>query len=121
MTEQENERAYPVKTLHEFLSELDREWGRFKRGALISIFISSMLILALVSVAIRVLRLGLVDISDAIFAILLLTFLAYSVRLMVGQYRFFRRWEKRMDRLVNLEEKLMPENLENTERAPESA
>ncbi len=119
MTQQENEKAYPVKTLHQFLSELDREWSRFKRGALISLFISSMLIIALVFVSIRALRIGLVDFGDVVFALILLAFLSYSVSLMVGQFRFFRKWEKRMTRLVNLEEKLMPESLdEDKSKAP---
>lgn len=119
MTKHENDDAtYPVKTLHQFLSELDKEWGRFKRGALISIFISSMLVIALVSVSIRAFRTGLVEVTDAFFALILLAFLAYSIRLMVGQFRFFRKWEKRMTRLVNLEEKLMLEKMEDTNKTP---
>ena len=111
MTERETEKAYPVKTLHEFLSELNREWSRFKRGALISIFISGMLIIALVSVFIRSLRNGF-EITDIIFTIILLAFLLYSMRLMIIQFRFFRKWEYRMTRLVSLEEKLMADKPE---------
>ena len=112
------ENAYPVKTLHEFLSELNREWSRFKRGSLISIFISTMLLIAFVSVFTRSLRAGFVEIVDVIFAILLVAFLLYSIRLMIVQYRFFRKWKYRMTRLFNLEEKLMPENVEETTKAP---
>jgi len=109
MTKQEYEKTYPVKTVHEFLSEIDHEWGRFKRGAIISAFISIMLILALVSASIIALRRGLGDVGDTIFIGLLLAFLVYNVYLMIGQFRFFRKWEKRMTRLATLEEKLMPE------------
>jgi hypothetical protein len=112
MTQKENEETYPVKTVHQFLSELDREWGRFKRGALISAFISTMLILALITGSIIALRRGFGGVGDAIFIGLVLVFLVYSVYLMIGQFRFFRKWEKRMTRLVTLEEKLMPENHE---------
>jgi hypothetical protein len=120
MTEKETENAYPVKTLHEFLSELNREWSRFKRGSLISIFISTMLLIAFVSVFTRLLGSGFVEITDVIFAILLMAFLLYSIRLMIVQYRFFRKWEYRMTRLFNLEEKLMPENVEETTKVPAS-
>ena len=113
MTENEAEKAYPVKTLHEFISELNREWSRFKRGSLISIFISSMLVIALFSVFIRSLRNGF-EIIDIFFTIVLLAFLLYSMRLMIIQYRFFRRWEYRMTRLVSLEEQLMSEKTEET-------
>jgi len=111
MTENEGEKAYPVKTLHEFLSELNREWSRFKRGSLISIFISSMLVIALVPIFIRSLRNGF-EITDIIFTIILLAFFLYSIRLMIIQYRFFRKWEYRMTRLVSLEEQLMSEKTE---------
>lgn len=118
MTEKETEKAYPVKTLHEFLSEINREWSRFKRGALISIFISTMLIIALVSVFLRTVKIGF-EISDVIFATVVLLFLLYSLRLMIIQYRFFRKWENRTTRLVNLEEKLMHEKLEeDTAKTP---
>jgi hypothetical protein len=107
MTKQEDEKTYPLKTTHEFLSEIDREWGRFKRGALISAFISIMLILALVTGSIIALRRGFGGVGDAIFVSLVLAFLVYSVYLMTSQFRFFRKWEKRMTRLAALEEKLM--------------
>jgi len=112
MTQKEIEETYPVKTVHQFLSEMDQEWSRFKRGALISAFISIMLILALVTGSIVALRRGFGGVGDAIFIGLVLAFLVYSVYLMIGQFRFFRKWEKRMSRLVTLEEKLMPENHE---------
>ena len=120
MREEESEKIYPVKTLHEFLSELNREWSRFKRGSLISIFISTMLLIAFVSVFTRLLGSGFVEITDVIFAILLMAFLLYSIRLMIVQYRFFRKWEYRMTRLFNHEEKLMPENVEETTKVPTS-
>jgi hypothetical protein len=35
--------------------------------------------------------------------------LVYSIYLMGFQYRFFRTWENRLNRLNRIEEKLMPE------------
>ncbi len=48
MTENEPEQIYPVKTLHDFLSEFNKEWYRFKRGTLISLTILSTLLAAFI-------------------------------------------------------------------------
>ena len=106
MTENETEKAYPVKTIHEFLSEINREWGRFKRGAIISISISSLLLVAFVLVFIRTAKTGF-EVSDIILELLLAGFLIYSIYLMNNQYRFFRKWEGRMTRVFTFEEKLL--------------
>lgn len=109
MTQKENEKAYPVKTLHQFIYEINREYGKFKRGALLSIAISSLLLTGVLFVYIALIRRGIVDASDIILAVILVSFLAYSLYLMINQYRFFRKWENRMIRLADLEEQLMPE------------
>lgn len=111
MIDKEKEKAYPVRTLHEFLYEINREWSKFKKGALISIGISSVLFVAFVLVLIKSIQVGF-EASDIILELLLGSFLLYSIYLMSGQYRFFKRWEKRMTRLTSLEEKLMADQLE---------
>jgi membrane protein implicated in regulation of membrane protease activity len=111
MTKKETNEVYPVRTLHEFIDEINREWGRFKKGALISISISSLLLVAFALVFVRTI-LRTMEISDIILELVLAAFLVYSIYLMNHQYRFFRKWEKRMKRLTTLEEKLMPEKAE---------
>jgi membrane protein implicated in regulation of membrane protease activity len=111
MREEESEKIYPVKTLHEFLSELNKEWRRFKSGTLISLLILSALLAAFVPLFFRAIRLDL-DIFVFIFPIVLSVFLIYSIRIMIVQYRFFRKWGHRMEQLVSLEENLMNEKLE---------
>ena len=113
MKEKESETKYPVRTLHEFLSELNRDWRRFKRGTLISLFILSMLLLSFIPLFFRAVRFEW-DIYAYIFLIGLAAFLVYSIRIMVLQYRFFRSWGHRMEQLVSLEEKLMNDQLEKT-------
>ncbi len=108
MTDKETEQVYPVRTLHEFIDEINKEWGKFKKGALISIATSSLLLVATILVLVRTIVRGM-EISDIILELILAAFLVYSIYLMNHQYRFFRRWEKRMTRLNSLEEKLMPE------------
>lgn len=109
MTKKETEKAYPIRTLHEFLSELNREWRRFKRGTLMSIFILVVLLIAFVPNFLRMARLGL-GVGEVVFAIFLAAFLIYSIRVMIMQYRFFRRWGHRMEQLSHLEEKLLEED-----------
>jgi hypothetical protein len=108
MTEKETEETYPIRTLHEFVLEINREWGRFKKGALISIAISSMLFVAFLLLLARTIIRGM-EASDIILELILGSVLAYNIYLMHHQYRFFRKWEKRLTLLNTLEEKLMPE------------
>ena len=114
MSEKEPEKIYPVRTLHEFLSELNREWKRFKRGTLATLFFLSILLVAFIPLFIRAIRFEW-DIFAYIFLIGLGAFLIYITRAMVVQYRFFRKWGHRMEQLVSLEEKLMSAKLEENE------
>ena len=111
MSKQAAETVYPVKTLHDFLFELNKEWRRFKRGALMSLFVLILLLTAFVPLLFRAVRLGL-DILDVVFLGALAVFLIYDVRIMFTQYRFFKKWGHRMEQLVNFEEKLMSSKLQ---------
>ena len=108
MTDKENEEVYPLRTMHEFLYQVEQETNRFKRGAVISILLSAVMLAALGFVSYATLSRGFVA-SGVILMVVLAGVLVYSIYLMSFQYRFFRRWEKRMNRLSMLEEKLMPE------------
>ena len=113
MSEKEPEKVYPVKTLHQFLSELNRDWRRFKRGTLISLVILSTLLVAFVPLFIRAIRME-VDVFAYVFLVGLALFLVYSIRIMILQYRFFRRWGHRMEQLASLEDKLMGDQRESS-------
>jgi cobalamin biosynthesis protein CobD/CbiB len=108
MTQKDPEEVYPVRTMHEFLYQVEKETNRFKRGAVISIMVSALMLVVLVAVAyITVLR-SFVP-SGIILLAVLAGVLVYSIYLMGFQYRFFRTWENRLNRLNRIEEKLMPE------------
>ncbi|XES77995.1 MAG: hypothetical protein ACBZ72_03745 [Candidatus Bathyarchaeia archaeon] len=111
MTENEPEQIYPVKTLHDFLSEFNKEWYRFKRGTLISLTILSTLLATFILLFFRALRMG-VDFLVFIFPFILATFLIYSISALMAQYRFLRKWEHRREQLLSLEEKLMASKLD---------
>jgi len=106
MTEKEPEKTFPIKSLHEFLSELDKEWNRFKSGSLVSIFIACTLLIGSVYRLSGPVRTGL-EVLDLVISSFATVFLLYIIWAMVAQYRFFRKWENRMRLLVRLEEELI--------------
>jgi uncharacterized membrane protein YbhN (UPF0104 family) len=108
MTETENKEVYPVRTMHEFLYQVEHETNRFKRGAVISILISAFMLVLIVFVLYALIPRG-YSASGIILIGVLAGLLVYSIYLMSFQYRFFRRWEKRLNQLNELEAKLMPE------------
>ena len=107
------EKLYPVKSLHDFLFELDKEWTKFRNGTLIGLFSSGILFIIVVGLLLRTRHygLGLVDFVVLIFAGI---FLGYSIYAMYSQFRFFNRWERRVGLLLHMEEQMMSEKLEDT-------
>lgn len=110
------DKQYPVKSLHDFLFELDREWTKFRNGTLIGLFSSGILFLLVVWLLLRIrhLGLGLVDFVLLIFAG---AFLGYSIYAMYSQYRFFNRWERRVGLLLHMEEQMLTEKLDDSKAA----
>jgi hypothetical protein len=106
MTQEQNDKVYPVKSLHDFLFELDREWGKFRNGTLISMCTSAFLFAVVFWLILRArfLRYGLLDFT---FLIVVGVVLGYSIYAMVSQYRFFSRWERRVGLLLHLEDDML--------------
>jgi len=111
MTEKEPEKTFPIKSLHEFLSELDKEWSRFKSGSLVSIFVASALLVGSFFRLFGSARPDL-EVADLIIFPSAMVLLLYVIWAMVAQYRFFRKWENRMRLLVRLEEELISGKLD---------
>ena len=111
--ENSKEKLYPVKSLHDFLSELDREWTKFRNGTLIGLISSGILFLLVVWLLLRTHRLGL-GLIDFVLLIFAGIFLGYSIYAMYSQYRFFNRWERRVGLLLHMEEQMLSEKLEET-------
>jgi len=110
----ENTRAYPLKSLHDFLSELDDEWDRFRRASLMGTVTSGVLLVFLllrISAFLALLgrpRIELFDILyDVLFLVLVAVFVIYEISLLIAQYGFFRKWERRIGLLLHLERRLM--------------
>ena len=101
-----DEKHYPVRSLHDFMFELNHEWTKFRNGTLIGLISSGVLFLAVISLILRTRRLGL-GLLD--FSLLLIAgaLLGYSIYAMYSQYRFFSRWERRVGLLLHMEENIL--------------
>jgi len=112
MEENRERKTYPLRTLHDFLLDLDREWDKFRTGSLIGIIVSVLLLFFIV----RMINLKLLFrprmFLDTIFFLFIIFLLVYSIYMFYEQHMFFRRWEKRIGLLIHLEEKLMKEAAE---------
>ena len=114
MTKETSEdKRYPVKTMHDFLNELDKEWSKFRNGSLIGLLSSGALFIIVVFLLLRTRRLGLGP-FDFIVLLIVGVFLGYSIYAMYGQYRFFSRWERRIGLLRHMEDELLEEKLDDS-------
>jgi len=95
-------------------NELDKEWDSFRTASIIGIITSTILLIFLV---LRVLAFFAMMrrpgpgpfalINDLLFLILIAAFVVYEISLLLRQYRFFAKWERRVGLLLHLEERLM--------------
>ena len=114
MSEEGKEEIYPLKSLHNFLYELNAEWDRFRTASVIGIVTSAVLLIFIAYRFMAILfwmrRFGLrfmEMIDNIVFLILVTGFVIYEIYLLYRQYRFFRRWERRMGLLIHLEESIL--------------
>ena len=110
MSKEKDETQYPLKSLHDFLYELDKEWDKFRTGSLIGVIVSSALLLFSIFRLLAALRNRAP--LDFLFMIVIIASLGYTVYALLAQHRFFKRWERRIGLLLHLEEKIISEELE---------
>ena len=110
MVDEKNDKVYPVKSLHDFLFELDKEWSKFRNGTLISLISSGVLFLFIVAILLRTRHLGL-GLIDFVLLLFVGVLLAYSIYAMYSQFRFFNRWERRIGLLLHMEDEILAEKL----------
>ncbi len=114
MTEEKNEgKLYPVKTLHDFLFELDKELTKFRNGTLLALLSSGILFVLVIWLILstRHFRLGLIDFGLFIVAAIIA---GYSIYSMYQQYRFLSKWERRLGLLMHLEDQMLSEKLDES-------
>jgi len=98
---EEREKVLPLRTLHDFLLDIEREWDRFRTGSLLSMMTTAILILFFIPRLLRERPFGRISTLILIAALLYNAYLAYR------QHSFYRRWEKRLGLLIHLEEELL--------------
>jgi hypothetical protein len=108
--EMANDQVYPVKSLHDFLYELDREWSKFRNGTLISLVSSGIVFLFVLWLILRARFLGL-ELLGFLFLVFAGAFLGYSIYAMYSQFRFFNKWERRIGLLLHVENELLETKL----------
>jgi len=108
--ENHEDKQYPVKSLHDFLFELEKEWTKFRNGTLIGLASSAVLFIVVVWLILRIRHFGL-GLVDFVFLIIVGVVLGYAVYAMVAQYRFLNKWERRIGLLLHMEEEMMSEKL----------
>lgn len=107
MLEEKTETIYPIKSLHDFLFELDKEWGKFRNGTLIGLISSGILFVTVLWLILAVRKLQGPLLIDFIFLVVAGVILGYSIYAMIAQYRFFNKWERRVGLLLHLEEEII--------------
>jgi hypothetical protein len=112
MSEEKAEKPYPVRSLHDFLFELDREWSKFRNGTLIGLSSSGFLFIVVLWLILIIRRLPGLGLVAFLFLVVAGVFLGYSVYAMYSQYRFFNKWERRIGLLLHLEEEILARKLD---------
>ena len=120
MGNDKNEETYPVKSLHDFLFELDKEWGKFRTGSLVALVSSVIMFVFVIFLLLLIRHLPRPTLVDLIFLIVVGVLLAYSIYATYAQYRFFNRWERRLGLLMHMEDELIAEKLGEKGEKPTS-
>jgi hypothetical protein len=107
---EKQETRYPLRSLHDFLYELDKEWDRFRTGSLIGLVVSGALLVFSLFRVVSALRNRAV--FDLIFMLVIVAALVYTVSALLAQHKFFRKWERRIGLLMHMEDKILKEELD---------
>lgn len=107
----EEETPYPVRAIHDFLFELNSEWDKFRIGSLIGVVASGALLVFYIP---RFMQLAIKQRRpvDFFFLLIIIALLIYSMYALYTQFRFFKKWERRIGLLLHMEEQLISEKLE---------
>ena len=111
--ENQQDKQYPVRSLHDFLFELDKEWTKFRNGTLIGLASSAILFIVVVWLILRTRHFGL-GLVGFVLLIIAAVVLGYSIYAMVAQYRFLNKWERRIGLLLHTEEEMLSDKLDET-------
>jgi membrane protein implicated in regulation of membrane protease activity len=117
MSQENNGKVYPVRSLHEFLYELDKEWSKFRNGSLVTIISSAITLGIILWLIIVIRRIGGAAPIEFLFLFAVIALLGYSIYAAYSQYRFFNKWERRVGLLLHLEDELAADKLAEKSKA----
>lgn len=108
----EVEEAYPVRTLHNFVTDLNGEWRKFRIVSVLSVSASLILLWFLARFTLRMIegvkKIGPVGLTlDLVFLSFSSVALGYSLYAIYSQNRFFSKWGKRLTRLEEIEASIL--------------
>jgi hypothetical protein len=106
LEEAKREPALPLRTLHDFLFELNDEWDRFRRGSMWSM-VTTILLFVLFIPRYFMITLRTPNRLDTMIALGIIVALCYGLYLSYNQHSFYSRWEKRLGLLLHLEERIL--------------
>jgi hypothetical protein len=106
LNRERKQQEFPVRSLHDFLIEINDEWNTFRSGSILSIATTLILFILFIPryFLITLRQPGFVD---TLIAIGIVAALVYNAYLAYRQYQFYSRWEKRMGLLLHIEEQLL--------------
>ena len=117
MGNEEPESPHPIRSLHEFLSDVEKELKKFRRMSILGAIAAAFILIVLGRFTLILFQFSPhiprgAFLVDLIIIILALAFLFYSIYALLGQNAFLKRWGKRFKQLQTLEQKLLEEKAE---------
>jgi hypothetical protein len=106
MVDEGREKRLPIRGLHEFLFEINREWDQFRTGSLVTMILSGVLIVILLP-RLLVFQWRRGEIIETLFQLGIIIVLAYNLYVGYKQHDFYKKWEKRIGLLIHTEEELL--------------
>jgi len=98
----------PIRTLHDFLLEINNEWNRFRTGRLLNI-VTTIILFALFIPTSFIISLRRAGPFDTLLLLGIIAALTYNTYLAYRQYKFYQKWERRMGLLLHIEEQILNE------------
>ena len=108
MSEKRQPEELPIRTLHDFLIEINNEWNRFRAGSLLNI-VTTIILFALFIPTSFIISLRRAGPFDTLLLVGIIVALIYNTYLAYRQYKFYQKWERRMGLLLHIEEQILNE------------
>jgi hypothetical protein len=106
MSEDKKEQRLPIRSLHEFLFEINEAWDGFRTGSMITMIVSAILIM-LLTPRLIVLHFRRGDFFESVIYLAIIIGLSYNLWNSWKQHQFYKKWEKRIGVLMHEEEELL--------------